>query len=50
MQNGKATLEIVSKFFFKTKQTLTTLFAIPFPGTYPKKLKTYSQKNMHKKN
>ena len=54
MQNGAASLEIVSKLFFKTKHTLTTLFAIPFLGTYPEKFKTYShthqKKHMHKKN
>ena len=42
MQNGAVSLEIVSKLFFKTKHTLTTLFAIPFLGTYPEKFKTYS--------
>ena len=53
MQNGAVSLEIVSKLFFKTKHTLTTLFAIPFLGTYPEKFKTYSHthtKHMHKKN
>ena len=48
MQNGAATLEIVSKLFFKTKHTLTTLFAIPFLGNYPEKFKTYSHTHTQK--
>ena len=53
MQNGTATLEDVTPVFFFFSLTRLNILLLPYseaialPGIYPKRLKTYTHKNMH---